>query len=208
MERLLITQSLLSAWNYLFSCHEGYEDEALEDLMRTLRREPSVPNEAMRNGIEFEKEVMKAVAGVRRTPHKKWESGITAVATALNGASTHVKLSCVVKVSGQSYLLYGILDALKAGIIYDVKFTNKSLSSGSSSYEPGKYLDSAQHPAYFKLVPEAYEFRYLISDGQDYCTEAYRRKDAPLIEGIIAEFIDSIDGMGLLPLYKEKWVSL
>ena len=207
MKRYLMTQSLLSSWNYLYSCYEGQEENALEDFMRTLRREPSVPNEAMQSGIDFEREVTKAVARLPRVPHKNWEDGIKAVATVLNGAQMQVKASRNIEVGGTNFLLYGILDALKAGIIYDVKFTVKSLASGSSSYAPGKYLDGAQHSAYLAIVPEAYEFHYLVSDGKDLCTEIYRRSETRPIEEIIAEFMDSIASMDLLPLYQEKWLA-
>jgi hypothetical protein len=103
--------------------------------------------------------------------------------------------------------MYGILDALKAGIIFDVKFTVKSLTSGSSSYEVGKYLESPQHPVYLSMLQEAYKFSYLISDGTDVAVETYRRRETRPAEDIIAEFIASVDAMGLLPLYEEKWLA-
>ena len=205
--KLLITQSLLSAWSYLYACQEGQEDNAREDFERTLRRERSEPTEAMQNGIDFEREVYKKAARLPRKPHEKWERGIDAVATVIKGAPVQVKLSRDIEVSGRKFLLYGILDALKAGIIYDVKFTNKSLTSSSPSYSVGKYLESAQHPVYFGLVPEAYEFHYLVSDGVDLCTEAYRREASRPVTEIIAEFMASVESMGLLPLYMEKWAA-
>jgi hypothetical protein len=103
-----------------------------------------------------------------------------------------------------TFLVYGILDALKDGTIYDVKFLNKSLGS-TEVY--GKYLQSAQHPFYFYLVPEAEEFSYLISDGQDLYIETYRPEICRTAAEIIEEFISSITASGHLDLYKEKWLA-
>ena len=69
----------------------------------------------------------------------------------------------------------------------------------------GSYLSDPQHPMYFYLCPEAYEFRYLVSDGEDLYIERYTPEETRPISAFIAEFIDSITGMGLLDLYKEKW---
>jgi len=154
----------------------------------------------MQNGIDFENCVYAEAAGRPRGPHAKWEDGIQAVANQIRGAQTQVKASMEIEAGGEKLLLYGILDALKAGVIYDVKF--------SKSYEAGKYLNSAQHPAYFRLIPEAYEFRYLISDGTCLYTEVYRRVPTRPIEGIIAEFLESLRCMGYMETYREKWAAL
>jgi hypothetical protein len=202
-----MTQTLPGAWNYLFSCREGQEDSASEDFLRVLRREKGEPTEAMLKGRAFEDEVYKEISGARRKPHPEWEDGIRAVATTIKGAQTQVTASREIEIAGRKFLLYGILDALKAGVIYDVKFTVKSLASASSSYDVGKYLTSPQHPVYMALVPEAYEFRYIISDGTDAVVETYRRKETQPVEKIIAEFVASLEAMGLLSLYEEKWAA-
>ena len=108
-------------------------------------------------------------------------------------------------VGGMTFLLYGILDVLLAGIIYDVKFRNKSLAS-EDIY--GKYLDSAQHPAYFYLVPEASEFQYIVSDGEDVYVEVYRRDETPHISEIITQFVVWLNNAGLMERYKQHWEAL
>lgn len=203
--RYLITQSLLSSWGYMFDSM-GSMDEAKEKFMLTLNREKTERTEAMQNGIDFEREVYAEAAGTSRTPHPKWESGIREVAGIIQGAPVQVKAKRDLEVSGMNFLVYGILDALKAGVIYDVKFTSKNLAS-DSVYIPGKYLNSPQHPAYFYIVPEAQEFRYLVSDGKAVYIETYRRGECPFIGDIISEFIASITDMGLLDIYKEKWAA-
>jgi hypothetical protein len=201
-----MTQTLLGAWGYMFSCREGLEESATDDFLRTLRREKGEPTEAMLNGRAFEDEVYKEIAGTRRGPHPDWEGGITAVAALLKEAQTQVIASREAEIAGRKFLLYGILDALKAGVVYDVKFTVKKFEK-KGGYEVGKFLTSPQHPVYMALVPEAYEFRYIISDGTDAVVETYRRKETQPVEKIIAEFVASLDAMGLLSLYEEKWAA-
>lgn len=206
MDRYLITQSLISSWAYMFDCFNGSEKDAEKDFLRVLRREDGEPTEAMQNGKDFEREVYMEAAGYPRKPHPRWESGIKAVARVIQRAPVQVKCSRPLEVDGESFLVYGILDALKAGIIYDVKFRNKRFSNAER--DPGvygKYLNSAQHPFYFYIVPGAYEFQYLLSDGEDLYVETYRREEVRSAESIISEFMRSIREMGLLALYREKW---
>lgn len=205
MERFLMTQSLLSAWAYQFDCFEGNEDDAQAEFLRTLRREPGETTEAMLNGRDFEDRVYSAAEGKTIRSDAKWRTGALAIADIIRGAQIQVKLSREIKVDGMTFLLYGILDALKAGTIYDVKFMSKSMNSADVY---GKYLDSAQHPAYFYLVPEATEFKYLVSDGEDIYIETYSREDTRPISAFIHEFIASIKQQGLMDVYKEHWRDL
>ena len=48
-----ITKTLIESWQYTFDCAEGYEDEAMEDFLATLKREPKEPTEAMINVLLF-----------------------------------------------------------------------------------------------------------------------------------------------------------
>ena len=96
-------------------------------------------------------------------------------------------------------VLYGRLDALKAGTVYDIKFSGK--------YERGKYTDSTQHPVYLELIPEADAYSYLVSNGSDLWTETYRREESRDIEPIIYDFLDWLYCMGLMDLYREKWLA-
>lgn len=204
MDRYLITHTLLSSWSYVFSCWEDGKEAAYEDFLRTLNRLPPEETEAMRDGRAFEDEVYREAAGLTRHPNPKWESGIKKVAAYIRNAPVQVRVKREIQVDDVTYLVYGILDALKAGVIYDVKYVTKSFGSVDLA---GKYLDSSQHPAYFYMVPEAYEFNYLVSDGTDLYKETYTPANTRPIADIISEFIRSIDGMGLLDLYKEKWLA-
>ena len=204
MDRFLITQTLLSSWGYMFNCYEDGQEAAQASFLQTINREPIEQTDAMRNGVEFEREVYKTAAGIRRQPHPKWESGIQAVATVIKGAPVQVRVQREIEVCGINFLLYGILDAVKAGTIFDVKFVNKGFGSLELA---GKYFDSPQHPAYLYALPEANRFEYLVSDGNDLYKEAYDRTNTRPISEIIAEFVQSVSAMGLLELYKERWAA-
>lgn len=204
----LITQSLISAWAYMFDCFEGKEEEARAEFERVLRREKGKPTKAMQAGITFEEAVYAEAAALPHPP-TKWEHGVKTVASIIRGAAVQVKLSRTIKVDGEKYLVYGILDALKAGIIYDVKFRTKSIcpeSDALGNYDIyGKYLNSPQHPFYFYLVPEAQKFSYLVSDGEDIYIESYYPSECRSAKEIIHEFTHSIIELGYWDTYKEKW---
>ena len=200
----LITQSLLSSWGYMYKCFDVQEEEAYNSFLSTLKREHKEPTKAMLSGLEFENEVYKVSHGKEREPHPKWEQGIQTVAAIIKGAPTQVRTQRGIEVCGIKFLLYGVLDAIKAGVIYDVKFSNKSFGSVELM---GRYTDSPQHPAYMYMEQEAYKFEYLVSDGNDIYRESYDRKSTRPIAEIIEEFITSIKDMGFLDLYKEHWVA-
>lgn len=205
MARYLITQSLLASWNYVFSCYETNNDQAYSDFIETLNRKKRETTDAMKNGIDFENEVYKQSKGEPRSPHPKWESGIKAVAEIIKGAPVQITVQRELQVSGYQLLVYGIMDSLKAGTIYDVKFCNKSFHSAELA---GKYIDSPQHPAYLYAVPEAQRFIYLVSDGTDLYTETYTRNNSKPFEDIAKSFIFFLETSGLMPVYKEKWKAL
>lgn len=204
----LMTQSLLASWSYVFKAYDP--DEAMADFLRVLNRERGEQTDAMLAGIEFESAVYRFANGDPRYLETspsclKWDNGIKAVAEHLVGAQFQVRVKRDITVGDMDFLCYGVLDGLKAGVISDVKYKVKSFGSVNFA---GSYTDSAQHPMYFYLVPEAYEFQYLVSDGQDLYREVYRPDECRFIGDIIAEFIQSITEMGLLELYKEKWAAL
>lgn len=196
----LITQSLFSSWEY--SVDVPGDPDAKEEFLRVLRREKSPPTDAMLNGLAFEEECYKAARGEARDPHPVWEKGIQQIARCLTGATIQLKASRKITVDGIDFLVYGILDALRAGRIMDVKFLNKSMANAELA---GKYLYSPQHPVYFYIVPEAQEFTYLVSDGEDVYCESYTRSESEDISVLIHQFIRSMSAAGLLDLYKEHW---
>ena len=206
MARYLMTHSLLSAWQYAMS-EDPYADATTErdpmgDFMKVLRREPREATEAIQNGLDFEALCYRLARGINETTNKddKWYDAASQIADVIRGGTIQYKAKTNFRVAGTNILLFGVLDVLKAGTIYDIKF--------SKGYDRGKYFDSTQHPAYFQLIPEAREFTYLVSNGSAVYTETYRREETRSIEPVISDFLGWLDGCGLMPLYREKWVAL
>lgn len=224
--KLKITKTLIESWAYMFGCAEGNEDEAYAEFMRTLNREPAEDNEAIRNGKAFEELCYRMAQGqnvVKETPtgevlpttdtidgeavfereYPKWYDGAKKISDIITGAQIQVPVSCDLQVAGQTFWLYGICDAVKAGIIYDIKFRTKSLSADDVY---GKYLDCSQHPLYLKALPEAVRFEYLVSDGADLYVEAYTRETSKPVEEHITNFWAWLHTKPeLLKTYEERW---
>lgn len=199
-KRFMVTHSLLNSWSYALK-ENPFEDQTSErdpmaDFMSTLRREPITPNQAMQNGIDFEDLVTGILRG-SASPGHRWYDAASNVATLIEGAQLQHRAMRTVRIGDRNIFLYGRLDALRAGVIYDIKF--------SQSYDAGKYIDNTQHPMYMALVPEAYGFTYLVSNGSNVWPEHYRRDETPDILKTIQQFFDWLDGQGLTQLYLDHW---
>lgn len=202
MARYLMTHSLLSSWIYAIK-ENPFEDATSEkdsyaEFLKVLNREPTETSEAMQNGIDFEKLVTDIVIGGADNTHK-WYEAANKIANIIDGGQFQLRASKEITVGGMKFILYGRLDALKAGVIYDIKF--------SKGYEVGKYFDSTQHPTYFEIVPKADEFTYLVSNGTYVWPETYRRDETRSIIPDISNFISWLEARGLFETYKDKWVA-
>ena len=228
MKRYLMTHSLLSAWLYTMR-DNPFEDaetkrDPIEDFMLTLCRKPTPTTKAMQNGIDFENLCYDIALGQFQPEFE--ENGITPmpllngeyggeprghyvyppyydaahkVAQFIKNGSFQHRAKKEISVGGVTYLLYGRLDALKAGVIYDIKF--------SSRYERGKFESSTQHPVYLELLPEAKTFVYVVSNGRDVWTESYRRDETRDIRPIIADFAAWLNARNLTELYQTYWLA-
>lgn len=197
-----ITKTLIESWQYTFDCAEGYEDEAMEDFLATLKREPKEPTEAMINGTNFENQCY-ALANDPQAIPEKWVNGTRKVAEIIRYGQFQVPVSCDLTISGRDIWLYGICDVVKAGTIFDVKFRNKSLGS-TDVY--GKYLDCSQHSIYLRALPEASRFIYLVSDGDDLYTEEYHRSNSKPVEYYVLNFLSWLQSSPeLMKIYEERW---
>lgn len=202
MARYMITHSLLSSWLYLLS-ENPYEDatstrDNFAEFLGVLNRLPTVPTEAMQNGIDFEDCVTDVLKG--RPVPDNWSEAATNIANRIRGGVLQFKAKKTVTVRGMEILLYGRLDVLHAGTIFDIKFTK--------NYDAGKYFDSTQHPMYFEIVPEANDFVYLASNGSAVWPEHYTREETPSILPTTSDFLDWLDTMRLMGTFKEKWLAL
>lgn len=198
--RYLMTHSLLYAWIYAMK-ENPFEDATSErdpmgEFMQVLRREPTETNEAMQNGIDFENLVTDIIHNCGDRSDKWWDAAVK-VADEIRDSQLQFRASSVITVDGIELVLYGRLDALKAGTVYDIKF--------SKSYDRGKYFGSTQHPVYLKIVPEATKFVYIVSNGTEVWHETYRREETADIVPIIRDFFSWLRANDLFDLYKEKW---
>lgn len=206
MSRYLMTHSLLASWLYAMK-EDPYADATTErdpykEFLDVLNRVPTPTTEAMQNGLDFEELVTSIANGAEWQTDKehKWYDAAAKVAGIVRGGQFQYKAKKVVTVGGIEFLFYGRLDVLKAGTIYDIKF--------SKSYDRGKYFSSTQHPLYLKLIPEAREFTYLISNGTDVWTETYTPTETRSIFPVISDFTDWLVDHDLWKIYAEKWEAL
>lgn len=197
-ERYLITQSLLGSWLYQYKAFDP--EAAHEEFLKVLNRETTETTEAMQNGLDFENGIVRYCEGAELNQSHKWATGVKGIGDIVQGGYFQVPASKEKIIGGITYLLYGRMDVLKAGIIYDIKF--------SKSYECGKYITSPQHPMYFECCPEAYGFVYLVSNGSEVWREEYTSAETPVIDGTIIEFMQYLEAAGLDQVYFEKWKAM
>lgn len=185
-----ITPTLLNSWSYCI------KNGTLEDFIKTLNKEPFEDTESIIKGKEFEAYMQENYEETK------------------NGAYQ-------IKVSKEygDYLLYGIIDCLKSGIIYDYKYTE--------NYDVGKFFNNHQTLMYLEMVPEASKMVYLITnkfDKDDYADidyidtgkivytvgdifkEEYMKDMFPeTIDSILHKFEQWLKAYNLFDLYAEKW---
>lgn len=190
--KLRITQTLLSSWLGSFKYDSGYDD-----FLKTLNREPKQPTTAMLDGVRFESCVNNVLDGATIDETHEWYKVVMELADYLRGSQKQVNLFREIEVDGQRILLHGVLDFLRAGVIFDTKF--------SKNYYLNKYLSSPQCPLYMALVPEARRFEYISCDGKYIYKEVYPREIVPSIEPTIRQFLKYLDMHRLMEIYKEKW---
>lgn len=213
-----VTHSLLSAWDY--ATGDKADTDSLAEFIKTLKREPKERTQSMQAGIDFEDEVtFYAANGYLKhddapkmqvttamgdtiiqdvyTYSEAERKAIIRFGNKVRDAVPQVRAESQMTINGMDFLLVGVADYLKAGIIYDTKRIGM--------YEYGKYVGSTQHPMYFELFPEAVRFDYLIFDGYQTHTEPYRRADCEPIQNHISRFIRDLRDIGLLETYKEYW---
>lgn len=191
MAKYYITPTLLNSWQY------NIKNGTLEDFIKVLNKEQFEPTESILKGFEYEKYMQE-----------NFEETL--------GGAYQVKVS---KEYGD-YLLYGIIDCLKGGIIYDYKYTK--------NYEVGKFFNNHQTLMYLEMVPEAKKMVYLITnkfeqkahisvpiDNENVATvettveifrEEYTKDMFPeTINSILHKFEQWLKQYNLFDLYKEKW---
>lgn len=190
MSKYYITPTLLNSWQY------NIKNGTLEEFIKVLNKEEFEPSESILKGFEYEKYMQE-----------NFEETL--------GGAYQVKVS---KEYGD-YLLYGIIDCLKGGIIYDYKYTK--------NYEVGKFFNNHQTLMYLEMVPEAKKMIYLITNKfekkeypdlnvkdvskveyevGDIFREEYTKDMFPeTIDSILHKFEQWLKQYNLFNIYEEKW---
>ena len=190
MAKYYITPTLLNSWQY------NIKNGTLEDFIKVLNKEEFEPSESILKGFEYEKYMQE-----------NFEETL--------GGAYQVKVSK----EHRDYLLYGIIDCLKGGIIYDYKYTQ--------NYEVGKFFNNHQTLMYLEMVPEAKKMIYLITNKfnkieypdmefknianveyeiGDIFREEYTKDMFPeTVDSILHKFEEWLKTYNLFDLYTEKW---
>jgi hypothetical protein len=192
--KVRITKSLLDSWLWAFKRDDGWDD-----FLSVLHREKKPPTQAMLDGTRFENVLNNVLNGEAIPADHEWVSVIAEMSKDLYGSQQQVTLFQDCDVNGQPFLLHGVLDYLRAGRIWDCKFTK--------NYHLNKYFweETSQTAMYLALVPEARDFTYIISDGKYVYRERYPRDIVPPIEPTINNFMQYLKKHGLWDVYCEKW---
>lgn len=214
-----MTHSLLESWRR--ATDPDADETAFVAFLDTLERKKRQKTKAMQDGIDFERDVNYfAENGVFEILDGPTENVIHAMGDtiiiennvdistpyyrAVRQFGNRIKYSQLqvreekeIKVCGREIVLVGVADAIKAGILSDIKRVQR--------YEYGKYQFSTQHPMYMELFPEALRFDYLIFDGKYCYMEQYRRGDFEPIQGTIKAFLEYLDGAEMMETYQKNW---
>ena len=192
--KVRVTKSLLDSWLYSYKKEDGYAD-----FLRTLNREKTPPTQAMLDGTAYENMLNNVLNGEPIYMDNEYYDVLIEMAYELQGSQQQVVLFKDVDINGQPTLLHGVLDYLIAGHIYDCKF--------SKTYHLNKYLweNTTQTGMYLALVPEAFDFTYIITDGKYVYRERYPRDIVPPVEYQINQFYKFLKSHGLWEIFETKW---
>ena len=191
-----LTHTLLESWHR--ATDPEADDKAFASFLNLLERKKTPKTPAMKAGIAFETAVNQYVSSQTvNIEDARMLKAVTQFGNRLRGAQLQVRAEKLVEIGGMPFLLVGVADALRAGIITDIKRPMR--------YEYGRYSLSTQHPMYMELFPEAIRFDYLIFDGAYCYREQYRRGDFTPIQDIILAFVRYLNDADLMCVYQKYW---
>ena len=211
-QRYRITATLLNSWQWIWDCVDyvvetendelSKEDKILiaqgkakSEFVNVLKRIPIPDNENMRLGREYENKVCNGLDEV--------------FSPIVEGGAFQVTVTKEVDILGVPITLYGVLDVLKGGRIYDIKRIRKN-------YKYPKYKTSHQHSMYLYLVPQSLDFTYLMCDdridskneeirAKAHNTEHYLRENTEDIITVCTQFIMWLKSNDLFDIFIENW---
>lgn len=197
---LYITPSLYEAVRWFIAI----DDKPYQELLDTLNKVSTPPNEAMLNGIQFEDDICAYCAG-KSVQDMAIEEPYAECVKEIGGIVSGTVLwqqpvSKPIIIGSEPYMLFGKTDVIKRDWIYDIKFT--------SSWEPGKYMQSIQHLVYM-YATDIPNFAYLPSDGRSVYREDYHWSESAYtrLHSKCAELISYLKGDPVLwAAYQKNWI--
>lgn len=198
MPKYRLTASLLNSW--LRATDPEACGNEFEDFLAVLGREQRPTSPAAQAGLDFEKAVsIIAEHGELGTKDcaDRDVPAVCAFGERVRRAAYQVRAEQEMEAGGLTLNLVGVADFVKAGIITDIKRVLR--------YEYGKYQNSAQHPMYFELFPEAVRFDYLIYDGSYCYIEQYQRGEYRPIRETAEAFLRYLKDADLIEKYLNEW---
>ena len=183
-----VTATLLNSWGYIWQVEDDKYPDAFNSFLKTLQRIKEPPNFFMQRGLDFEKDCYNGV--------------VPDISKVIRDGAFQVYVEKPIVVDQLNVTLVGVLDALKEGVIYDIKRVNQ--------YDLQKYLSSYQHHIYFELVGDADKFVYLVAAGtnNDYLTfyqEEYTHQDKIDVTKAISQFYQFLRDNNLWEIYEKNW---
>lgn len=183
-----VTATLLNSWGYIWQVDDDKYQDAYNSFLKTLQRIKEPPNFFMLRGLEFEKDCYNGL--------------VPDISKVIRDGAYQVYLEKPLSVDGLNVRLVGVLDALKEGVIYDIKRVNQ--------YDLQKYYGSYQHHIYFELVEDADRFVYLVAAGTNnsylnFYQEEYAKEEKIDVAGAISQFYQFLRDNNLWEIYEKNW---
>lgn len=171
MKKMYLTKTLLDSWNYYMNCFDSTEEEAKESFYSCLNKEKRELTPDIQRGLLFEDEIYKFLEGKENLENRA--DKIEIAETLKDSLIQEPVMSKFMIFDGLEVYIYGITDAIKYDVIYDIKSVR--------SYTPPKYNKSSQHLLYLS-ASNCTTFTYLISDGESCYKETYHKSDRTFFE--------------------------
>ena len=154
---LLITPTLLDAYDWFNKAPKSWKEKAFKDLENKLNRAKWDPTPAIKRGIDFENKIYTNCN--RPAESFKASQIFKEVCDECRGGNFQKTIKKIIVVDGVEYLLYGKTDAYFPEVIKDIK-TTKNYKGAK------KYLGGWQHIIY-SYVSGIKNFKYVVVEWSD-----------------------------------------
>lgn len=149
---LLFTSSIFDAYKWYRNAKGAYAEKAYQDFINKLERKASTPSPEIQRGIDFENYIYRVANSENMNLEEK--ELVKIVIENVKGAEFQKVFKKIKNIDGQSFCLYGKVDAYFPYCIKDIKTTNR--------YNKTKYENGIQHELYCYLA-QVHNFEYIVA---------------------------------------------